>query len=143
MTDNSSSRLDRLESLAETILTGLVETNKGLSQIREELAETNKGLAETRAIANSNAKSIQALSGEWQQDRKEWQQDREQWEKDRKEWEKDRKGIYQLLGRLSRSMSDFYEVQSDFYLRFDQIDERQARMTEILNSYLPPDNQKE
>lgn len=97
MSNNEQSRLDRLEALAESILAGLQET---------------------RAIANSNAKSIQALSGEWQ--------------KDREQWEKDRKGIYQLLGRLTRSMSDFYEIQSDFYNRFDQIDSRQADMTEIL-----------
>ncbi len=56
------------------------------------------------------------------------------------ELQKDRKGIYQLLGQLTRSMSDFYEVQSDFYRRFDQIDERQAKITEILNRYLPPEN---
>ncbi len=97
MSNNEPSRLDRLEALAESILVGLQET---------------------RAIANSNAKSIQSLSGEWQ--------------KDRKQWEKDRKGIYQLLGHLTRSMSDFYNIQSDFYNRFDQIDERQANMTQIL-----------
>jgi hypothetical protein len=45
--------------------------------------------------------------------------------KDREEWEKDRKGIYLLLGRLTRSLSDFYN-------RFDQIDSRQADITEIL-----------
>lgn len=28
----------------------------------------------------------------------------------------------------------------DFYHRFDQIDERQAKMTEILNRYLPPES---
>ncbi|ACK65137.1 conserved hypothetical protein [Rippkaea orientalis PCC 8801] len=140
MNQDSSTRLDRLEALAENILTGLAQTNLSIDKIREELsetnkalaqtnkalAETNKGLLETRAIANSNAKSIQALSGEWQETRK--------------EWEKDRRGIYQLLGQLTRSMSDFYDVQSDFYYRFDQIDERQVRITEILNRYLPPDN---
>jgi hypothetical protein len=104
MSNNEPSRLDRLEALAGEILAGLQET---------------------RAIANSNAKSIQALSGEWQKDR-------EQWEKDREQWEKDRKGTYQLLGRLTRSMSDFYEVQADFYNRFDQIDSRQADIAEIL-----------
>ena len=111
MSNNEPSRLDRLEALAGEILAGLQET---------------------RAIANSNAKSIQALSGEWQKDREQWEKDREQWEKDREQWEKDRKGTYQLLGRLTRSMSDFYEVQADFYNRFDQIDSRQADIAEIL-----------
>jgi hypothetical protein len=47
MADNSDSRLDRLEALAEKIL--------------EDLRETREGLQETRAIANSNARTIQAL----------------------------------------------------------------------------------
>jgi len=55
----------------------------------------------------------------------------------KKEWEKDRRGLYQLLGQLTRSRSDFYEVQSDFYNRFDK-EERQSRMVEILDRYFPP-----
>lgn len=93
----SEERLDRLEALAEKIL---------------------EGLAETRLRTDSNARSIQALSNEWQ--------------KDREQWEKDRKGIYQLLGQLTRSMSDFYAIQSDFYNRFEQIEARQADMTQML-----------
>lgn len=54
MTDNSSSRLDRLEALADKILEDLQETRKGLQETRE-------GLQETRDIANSNARTIQAL----------------------------------------------------------------------------------
>ena len=53
----------------------------------------------------------------------------------KEEWQKDRRGIYQLLARLTRSQADFYETQSDFYRRFD---ERQVRMLEILDRYLPP-----
>ena len=56
----------------------------------------------------------------------------------KEEAQKDRRGIYQLLSRLARSQADFYETQSDFYRRFDEIDERQARMIEILDRYLPP-----
>jgi chromosome segregation ATPase len=99
------SRLDRLEALAESILTGLQETRQGLQ--------------ETKDIVNSNARAIEALSNNIA------------------ELQKDRKGIYELLGRLTRSMADFYETQSDFYRRFDQIDARQERITEILNRYLP------
>jgi hypothetical protein len=40
-------------------------------------------------------------------------------------------------------MSDFYATQSDFYYRFDQIEARQANMTEILREMKegknPPD----
>ena len=107
----SEDRLDRMEALADKIL---------------------QGLDETRQRTDSNARAIEALANEWTKDREQWTKDREQWEKDREEWEKDRKGIYLLLGRLTRSMSDFYEIQSDFYNRFDQIDSRQADITEIL-----------
>jgi hypothetical protein len=36
-------------------------------------------------------------------------------------------------------MSDFYEVQSDFYNRFDN-EERQSRMVEILYAIYSPEN---
>ncbi len=86
-----------------------------------------------KKLIESNARAIEALTDNFSSFQKEWQKDRE-------EWQKDRKGTYQLLGQLTRSMSDFYEVQSDFYRRFDQIEERQARMTEILERLSPPEN---
>ena len=79
---------------------------------------------ELKQLIASNAKAIQALTTSMNDLREEWQ--------------KDRRGIYQLLARLTRSQADFYETQSDFYRRFDEIDERQARMLEILDRYLPP-----
>lgn len=75
-------------------------------------------------IVESNSRSIQALSNSIADLKQEWQ--------------KDRKGIYELLGRLTHSMSDFYEIQSDFYRRFDQIDERQLKITEVLDRFLKP-----
>ncbi len=51
-------------------------------------------------IVESNAHAIEALANEREQNRK--------------QWEKDRQGLYQLLGRLTRSMADFYETQTDF-----------------------------
>ncbi len=79
-----------------------------------------------KKLIESNARAIEALTDNFASFQQEWQ--------------KDRKGIYQLLGQLTRSMSDFYEVQSDFYRRFDQIEERQAKMTEILERLSPPEN---
>ena len=125
MSNSEENRLDRLESLAENTLTELREIQSGLQEIKLGLQETNQGLKETRAIANSNAKSIEALTNSLAESKK--------------EWEKDRRGLYQLLGQLTRSMSDFYEVQSDFYNRFDN-EEKQSRMVEILDRYLPPEN---
>ena len=79
---------------------------------------------ELRQLIASNAKAIEALTTSINDFKEEAQ--------------KDRRGIYQLLSRLARSQADFYETQSDFYRRFDEIDERQARMLEILDRYLPP-----
>ena len=133
MSNSEENRLDRLESLAENTLTelreiksGLQEIRLGLQEIKLGLQETNQGLKETRVIANSNAKSIEALTNSLAESKK--------------EWEKDRQGLDQLLGQLTRSRSDFYEVQSDFYNRFDKIEERKSRMVEILDRYLPPEN---
>ena len=80
---------------------------------------------ELKQLIASNAKAIEALTAGITELKQEWQ--------------KDRRGIYELLARLTRSQADFYETQSDFYRRFDEIDERQAKMIEILNRYLPPD----
>ena len=131
MSNSEENRLDRLESLAENTLTelreiksGLQEIRLGLQEIKLGLQETNQGLKETRVIANSNAKSIEALTNSLAESKK--------------EWEKDRQGLDQLLGQLTRSRSDFYEVQSDFYNRFDKIEERESRMVEILDRYFPP-----
>ena len=95
---------------------------------------------ELKQLIASNAKAMKALTTSISEMKQEWQ--------------KYRRGIYELLSRLTRSQADFYETQSDFYRRFDEIDERQtrafpnggnlrgvarqARMLEILNRYLPP-----
>ena len=88
---------------------------------------------ELKQLIASNAKAIEALTNALTQEREERQ-------KKELAWEKDRKGVYELLGRVARGQSDFYATQSDFYHRFDQIDERQAKITEILNRYLPPES---
>ena len=86
---------------------------------------------ELRQLIASNAKAIEALNASISEMKQEWQEMRQ-------EWQKDRRGIYELLARLTRSQADFYETQSDFYRRFDEIDAREARMLEILDRYLPP-----
>jgi len=85
---------------------------------------------ELKQFIASNDKAIQALTIGITELKNEWQKDRE-------EWKKDRNGIYQLLARVTRSQSDFYETMADFYARFDEIDQRQARMLEIMNRFLP------
>ena len=82
----------------------------------------------------SNAKAIQALTagiGELKTSISEIKE----------EWHKDRRAMYELLSRLARSQSDFYDIQSDFYRRFDQIEKREAKMLEIIDRYLPPDTE--
>ena len=62
-----------------------------------------EGLKETKQLTDSNARAIQALTA--------------QVSENHQQWEKDRKGLYLLLGQLTRSMSDFYHIQSDFLFR--------------------------
>lgn len=109
MSNGEPNRLDRIEAILEEIATTQVEFNNRI---------------------NSNAKAIEALSDDIGNLKNEWQKDRE-------EWRKDRKVLYQFLSRVARSQSDFYETQADFYARFDEIDERQARMLEIMDRFLP------
>lgn len=87
-----------------------------------------EGLKETKQRTDSNARAIEALTA--------------QASEDRKQAEKDRKGIYLLLGQLTRSMSDFYQIQSDFYNRFDKIDSRQADITRILQELKGDDDEE-
>lgn len=85
---------------------------------------------ELRNLIASNAKAIEALTRNYSQEREERQQKQTLWEKDRRK-------IYGLLGLLTRAQSDFYATQADFYERFDRLEERQARMTEILDRLDP------
>jgi uncharacterized protein YukE len=81
---------------------------------------------ELTQLAASNAKAIEALTHALSEER----QERRQRES---VWERDRKGLYELLGRIARAQADFYATQADFYERFDRLEERQARMMEILD----------
>lgn len=98
MSDNSQSRIERLEALAEEIL---------------------KGLAETRQRTDSNAKSIEALTNEWQ---------------------KDRNRLYEAMSRMAAAQSTFWEIQGDYYRRLEEVDKRQAQIIEILNRLTQKDN---
>ena len=77
-----------------------------------------------KKLIASNAKAIEALTANISEIKE--------------EWHKDRRAMYELLSRLARSQSDFYDIQSDFYRRFDQIEKREAKMLEIIDRYLPP-----
>ena len=75
---------------------------------------------ELKKLIASNAKAIEALTTEISEFRVGIDELKQ-------EWQKDRRGIYDLLSRLARAQADFYETQSDFYRRFDEIDEHQTR----------------
>lgn len=81
---------------------------------------------ELKNLIASNAKAIEALTANISEIKE--------------EWHKDRRAMYELLSRLARSQSDFYDTQSDFYRRFDQIEKPEAKMLEILDRYLPPES---
>ncbi len=108
MSNNEQSRIERLESLAEKILLGLAETKQAIDALT----------IESKQKTDSNAKAIQALASAV--------------ESDRKEYKKDRARLYEALSRMAAAQSHFWEIQADYYSRLELIDERQAKMTEIL-----------
>lgn len=98
-------RLDRIEAAIEA-----------LTQSQRELTDS---LKETKAIANSNAKAIQALS--------------DAVTRDREKAERDRARLYEAMARMSAAQSHFWQIQEDYYLRLEEIDKRQAKTAEILD----------
>lgn len=95
---NDSNRLDRIEALLESIA---------------------QRLEETRAIANSNAKSIEAISNE----RKEFE----------RELNRDRARFYQSMSNLASAQANMAtthaEFQSNFYARQEDLDRRQDELS--------------
>jgi uncharacterized coiled-coil protein SlyX len=74
---------------------------------------------ELKQLIASNAKAIQALSHSLTG------------LKD--EWKKDRKQMYEWMSRLSASQANFWEIQADYYRRLEDVEDRQAKMLEILD----------
>ena len=53
---------EQLQELVSQTAIGLAETNKSLAETNKSLAETNKSLTRVEAIAESNARAIQATA---------------------------------------------------------------------------------
>jgi hypothetical protein len=90
-----------------------------LDRIEAAIEELTDSLKETRAIANSNAKAIQALN--------------DAVTRDREKAERDRARLYEAMARMSAAQSHFWQIQEDYYLRLEEIDRRQAKTAEILD----------
>lgn len=116
MSNNEQNRIDRLEALAEKILEGLSETKQAIDALT----------VESKQKTDSNAKAIQALANAV--------------ELDRKEYKKDRARLYEAMSRMAAAQSHFWQIQADYYERLEQIDEKQAKMTEILDRLSQRDN---
>ncbi len=74
--------------------------------------------SELQKLIESNAKAIQALANAVAEDRK--------------EYKKDRARLYEAMSRMAAAQSHFWEIQADYYSRLEEIDERQAKILEIL-----------
>ncbi len=83
------------------------------------------------ALIESNAKSIEALTHQLNQDREE----RKRLEKS---YHKDRTHIFEWMARLAAAQADFYQAQSYYLEHIEQVDDK---LTEILNRITPkPEN---
>ncbi|MGI0479423.1 hypothetical protein ACN4EE_01390 [Geminocystis sp. CENA526] len=74
---------------------------------------------ELKQLIASNAKAIQALSHSLTELKE--------------EGKKDRKQMYEWMSRLSASQANFWEIQADYYRRLEDVEDRQAKMLEILD----------
>ena len=74
---------------------------------------------ELKNLISSNAKAIQALSHSLTELKE--------------EWKKDRKQMYEWMSRLSASQANFWESQADYYRRLEEVEERNAKIIEILD----------
>lgn len=97
---------------------------------------------ELRQLIASNAKAIEALTNTVQSENRRFNQAIEnlayQVQSDNR---KLNQAISQMLisqSQMAAAQANFWEIQADYYRRLEEIDERQARMLEILNRYLPP-----
>jgi uncharacterized coiled-coil protein SlyX len=88
---------------------------------------------ELKQLIASNTKAIQALSDSLTESKK-------QGEKDREEWKKDRKQMYEWMSKLSASQANFWEIQADYYRRLEDVEDRQAKMLEILDRVTQKDS---
>lgn len=80
-----------------------------LEALAEKILE---GLAQTKHRTDSNARSIEALTNEGRLARNR---------------------LYESMTRLAAAQATFWEIQSDYYQHLEQVDQRQARMLELLN----------
>ena len=79
---------------------------------------SNDRLDRIEKLVESNARTIQIIVNEAREDRAAWRKDRE--------------NMYELMARLAQSQADLASTQASFYRRLEQMDRRQADITEIL-----------
>ena len=91
-------------------------------------------LERIEALIESNAKSIEALTYQMNQDRDEAKQDRAEIKKILEHQRRDRAHVFEWMARLAAAQADFYEAQAYYMTQSEQIDEK---LTEILNRLTP------
>jgi DNA-binding TFAR19-related protein (PDSD5 family) len=91
-------------------------------------------LERIEALIESNAKSIEALTHQMNQDRDEAKQDRAEMKKILEHQRRDRAHVFEWMARLAAAQADFYEAQTYHMTQYEQIDEK---LTEILNRLAP------
>jgi len=91
-------------------------------------------LERIEALVESNAKSIEALTHQMNQDRDEARQDRAEMKKMLENQRRDRAHVFEWMARLAAAQADFYEAQTYYMTQSEQIDEK---LTEILNRLAP------
>jgi DNA-binding TFAR19-related protein (PDSD5 family) len=91
-------------------------------------------LERIEALIESNAKSIEALTHQMNQDRDEAKQDRTEMKKILEHQRRDRAHVFEWMARLAAAQADFYEAQTYYMTQSEQMHEK---LTEILNRLTP------
>jgi DNA-binding TFAR19-related protein (PDSD5 family) len=102
--------------------------------VNQEILLMSERLERIEALVESNAKSIEALTHQMNQDRDEARQDRAEMKKMLENQRRDRAHVFEWMARLAAAQADFYEAQTYYMTQSEQIDEK---LTEILNRLAP------
>lgn len=101
----------------------LVSEKEAAAQRREDSAQE---IDKIKQLINSNAKAIQALANESAEERKERQRN------ERRLFDAMAK-MSDAIAMIGSAQASLWEIQADYYRRLEEMDERQAKMIEILD----------
>ena len=119
MSNNDNNRLDRIESLLESIAVRVESIAAQQEKFSQNLEKSNKKI-------DSNARAIEALT--------------EERRANEQASNRDRSRLYQAMAELSTAQANFYGRLEEVDQRQDQLSRRQGEIVQILKLLTQPKN---